>query len=206
MFDATTTQKNLNSIAGAGLVVDGHAGPKTFAALLHRAAQRSLNVATVAALSESLAERLDAQAINTPLRVRHLLAQAACETAGFTRLVESDGGDPHYFDRYEGVRMLGNTQPGDGARFKGRGLLDTTGRYNYGVLGRETGKDLVNHPELLEDPDKAVESACLFWARKGVNAAADAADIRRVTLLVNGGYNGLADRMTFYERLGVIQA
>ena len=200
MFDASTTQTNLNTVANAGLTVDGQAGAKTFLALLERAAGRvSPLMPTLAAL---LATKLEEHGINTPLRVRHFLAQACCETDHFNTLVEYGGAS--YFAKYDGRRDLGNIQPGDGPRFKGRGLLQTTGRANYSALAKATGLDCVNHPELLQDPTNAVEAACLFWVARGVNAAADAADIKRVTLLINGGYNGLSDRMSFYERLGVI--
>jgi len=202
MFDASTTQTNLNRVANAGLKVDGIAGPATFAALLARAGLR-----VVAPLDHdlgaSLAAKLDSYGINTPIRVRHFLAQTACETWAFTVLKER--GDAAYFQRYEGRRDLGNTQPGDGALYCGRGLLDTTGRYNYSLLADLTKLDCVNHPELLEEPDYAVLAACVFWQHRDVNALADANDIQGVTRAINGGLNGLADRMTYFERLGVLQ-
>lgn len=200
MFDAHATQRNLVA-KGYSLTVDGVAGPKTFAALLLRASQRAAaNVPLAPALGAELATQLDAAGINTQLRVRHFLAQAACETWGFTRMVELASGQA-----YEGRRDLGNTQPGDGALYKGRGLLDTTGRYNYETLERLTGIDCVNHPELLEQPHQAVQAAISYWMFKSVNVAADANDIHRVTFLVNGGYNGIADRQIYFDRLGVIQ-
>ena len=204
MFDGRSTQRNLVT-AGFDVKVDGVLGALSFAALLVCASARPpWKVPSAPAIGAALATGLETAQINSPLRLRHFLAQAACETFGFTRLVESDGGDPNYFARYEGMKALGNTEPGDGARFKGRGLLDTTGRWNYGELARETGLDCVNHPELLELPADAVEAATLFWQKRGCNAAADANDIRRVTFLVNGGYNGLQDRQTYFGRLGVI--
>ena len=207
MFDAHNTQLALNHVANAGLVVDGELGPATLAALLRHASQRPLSqLALVPAIAAAMATGLEVDDINTPLRLRHFLAQTACETAGFTRLVESDGGDPNYFKRYEGNRNLGNTLPGDGAKFKGRGLLDTTGRWNYGELAKLTGLDCVVHPELLEEPENAMLAAGCFWVERKCNEAADASDIKLVTIRVNGGTNGLADRMTYFGRLGVIQA
>jgi len=153
-----------------------------------------------------LSATLPTAEIDTPLRVRHFLAQAACETAAFSRLKESDGGNPHYFDRYEGNVNLGNTQEGDGARFCGRGLLDTTGRWNYTHLAKLTGLDCVNHPELLERPATAVVAAVKYWASRNCNAAADTNDIETVTREIDGGLNGLPDRQIFFKRLGVIQA
>lgn len=202
MFDAAVTQANLNRVANAGLTVDGMAGPATFGALLARAGLRA-SVPLDHDLGVALVAHLDAYDINTPLRLRHFLAQAACETWAFTVLKER--GDANYFHRYEGRRDLGNIQPGDGARYCGRGLLDTTGRANYHALATLTGIDCENHPELLEDPDNAVRSACVYWHSRGVNALADLNDIRGVTQAVNGGLNGLVDRTTFFERLGVIQ-
>jgi putative chitinase len=202
MFDASATQANLNHVANAGLTVDGIAGPATFAALLARAGLNG-SIPLGHDLGVALVAHLDAYDINTSLRVRHFLAQAACETFAFTVLKER--GDAAYFQRYEGRRDLGNTQPGDGARFCGRGLLDTTGRYNYALLAGLTGLDCINHPELLEVPDNAVLAACIYWQHRNVNALADANDINGVTRAVNGGLNGLADRMTFFDRLGVLQ-
>lgn len=202
MFNATNTQKQLNAVANAGLATDGIAGPATFAALMKRAAGSLSPLAST--LAPILVAKLDAHGINTPLRVRGFLAQACAETDRFRTLVEY--GSASYFTRYDGRKDLGNLQPGDGARFKGRGLLQTTGRANYAALATATGLDCVNHPELLEDPANAVEAACRFWvSRPGLNAAADAADVKRTTLLINGGYNGLTDRQTFFNLLGVIQ-
>lgn len=201
MFDASATQRNLNA-HGAKLTVDGKLGPLTIAALLRRASQRA---GIVAGVAESLATRLPGSDISTPLRLRHFLAQCACETAGFTRLIESDGGDPHYFDRYEGRKVLGNTCPGDGAKFRGRGLLDTTGHWNYAHLAQLTGIDCIAHPELLAEPDFAVQAAIEFWDFEGCNVAADLDEIEQVTRMINGGLNGLADRKIYFERLGVLQ-
>lgn len=199
MFDAHVTQSALVA-KGYPLAVDGHAGPLTFAALLCRAELVMHATPLVTALGAELAVQLDAAGINTPLRVRHFLAQAACETAGFTRMREIASGAA-----YEGRVDLGNTHPGDGVKYPGRGLLDTTGRYNYTVLAGITGLDCVNHPELLEQPHNAVLAAVMYWNRHGVNTYADANDIRGVTHAVNGGYNGLDDRVTYFNRLGVIQ-
>ena len=200
MFDAHATQRNLNNVANAALLVDGQAGPATFAALMRVAAGGQAPLALQ--LAPVLARLLDAHGINTPLRVRHFLAQACCETDHFRTLTEYGGAS--YFKKYDGRAALGNTQPGDGARFKGRGLLQTTGRANYAALARAAGLDCVAHPELLEDPEHAVDAAVRFWEACRVNDAADADNLRAVTRLINGGLNGLADRQTFFNRLEVI--
>lgn len=100
---------------------------------------------------------------------------------------------------YEGRLDLGNTQPGDGVRFKGRGLIQLTGRLNYTKMMMALDVDCVEHPEILEAPDLATRSAGWFWKTHGLNQLADTGDQRRVTKRINGGYNGLHDRLTLYE-------
>ncbi len=101
---------------------------------------------------------------------------------------------------YEGRRDLGNTEPGDGERFKGRGLLQTTGRRNYMACGEALSLDLLNHPELLEEPLHACRSAAWFWHSHKLNDVADTSDFLKVVRLINGGFNGLADRIDLYDR------
>lgn len=133
--------------------------------------------------------------INTPERVAAFLAQLAHESGGFRYTQElASGAD------YEGRSDLGNTQPGDGVRFKGRGLIQLTGRANYERCGQGIGLDLINHPELLEQPPHATESAAWFWESHGLNDLADRGDQRAICRRINGGYNGLAERLAFYER------
>ncbi len=73
---------------------------------------------------------------------------------------------------YEGRKNLGNTQPGDGVRFKGIGLIQITGRANYEKASKALGQDFINHPELLEQPEWAVKSACWWWSNAGLNQVA----------------------------------
>lgn len=205
MFNARNTQLALKTKGYYSGAVDGDLGPKTLAALMAIAGlHRPEMVPLAAPLGEYLDTGLDKAEINTPIRLAHFLAQTACETAAFTRLKENDGGDPHYFDRYEGNKTLGNTQPGDGSRFCGRGLLDTTGRWNYQHLHDISGIDCVNHPEILQQPMYASQSALAYWSSRSINKAADANDIDRVTMLVNGGLNGLSDRKIFLGRLNSV--
>ena len=93
-----------------------------------------------------------------------------------------------------GRDQLGNTQTGDGWRFRGRGAKQTTGRTNYARVKALTGIDVITNPALLEDPDKGMRAACLFWTDKRCNDFADADDIEALTRAVNGGINGLTDR------------
>lgn len=110
---------------------------------------------------------------------------------------------------YEGRRDLGNTQPGDGKRYKGRGPIQLTGRANYRIFGGLLGLDLINNPKLAAVPEHGFRIAGLFWQRKGLNELADklALDggpgdyqiVRQITRKINGGYNGLADRWNYYK-------
>lgn len=96
---------------------------------------------------------------------------------------------------------LGNVAPGDGYAFRGRGYLQITGRYNYARFGEIIGKPLEDHPHLAGNFETALEIAAAYWSARGVNAACDAADIERVTKLVNGGRQGLRHREREFARL-----
>lgn len=127
--------------------------------------------------------------INSDLRVCHFFAQASVETDWFKTLEEYASGR-----EYEWRSDLGNTQPGDGVKYKGRGIFQTTGRSNYEMTGKKMGLDLINKPELLLEPRNAVISALIYWQSRKMNALADADDIYAATRAVNGGYNGLNER------------
>jgi putative chitinase len=102
--------------------------------------------------------------------------------------------------KYEGRADLGNTAAGDGFKYRGRGLIQVTGRANYAACGEALGVDLINHPELLEQPQYACMSAAWFWATKGLNTLADAGDFERITRRINGGLNGQDDRLTLWAK------
>ncbi len=93
----------------------------------------------------------------------------------------------------------GDVASGDGWRYRGRGAIQITGKYNYDKCGRALGVDLVAHPELLADPMQACRSAAWFWARNGLNALADEEDVVGITRRVNGGLLGLDERMAYYH-------
>jgi putative chitinase len=99
---------------------------------------------------------------------------------------------------YEGRKDLGNTSLGDGVRYKGRGLLQITGKHNYTLCGLALDLPLLEKPELLEQPENAALSAGWFWYNKNLNSFCD--DFRKVTRKINGGLNGLADRLKLFER------
>jgi putative chitinase len=132
--------------------------------------------------------------INTGLRISHFMAQCAHECDNFRTMQEYASGDA-----YEGRVALGNTQPGDGRRYKGRGIIQLTGRANYRTYGAALGLDLENNPELAAIPENAVKIACEYWKRttragRTMNQLADADDINTITRRINGGLNGLTDR------------
>jgi putative chitinase len=94
---------------------------------------------------------------------------------------------------------LGNTQEGDGWRFRGRGLKQLTGRNNYTAFGKTVGMTAEQAAEYVATPKGAIESACWFWNERKLNAVADAGDIVKMTKIINGGDIGLADRKQRWE-------
>jgi putative chitinase len=102
--------------------------------------------------------------------------------------------------RYEGRADLGNTQPGDGYRFRGRGPIQITGRANYKKYGDLLGVDLVGNPDLAAKSEYAFRIAALYWDTHNCNELADVGDFQAITRAINGGYKGLADRRKYYER------
>lgn len=134
--------------------------------------------------------------INTPLRIAHFTAQMAYESVGFSRLLEPESQGRNY----EGREDLGNDQPGDGVRFRGRGIIQLTGRDNYRRYGPRIGCDLEESPERAAEPSFALMIACLYWQDKGLNALADADDINGITRRINGGLNGIKDRRIYLDR------
>lgn len=88
----------------------------------------------------------------------------------------------------------GNEASGDGWRYRGRGYLQVTGRYNYLQVGTTLQVDLISDPAKLEQPHYAAASAALYWYRNSLNELADAGDFEKITKVINGGLNGLPDR------------
>lgn len=148
--------------------------------------------------------------ITTPIRIAPFIAQVAHESVGFNYCKEIASGAA-----YEGRRDLGNTQTGDGVKFKGRGLIQITGRSNYRAVSKAFFGDerLLTQPEILEQPQYALQSACWYWKDRGLNFYADQSEAWRkvwkgkqydkfqwITIKINGGLNGYADRLRYYER------
>lgn len=141
---------------------------------------------------------MDLRSINTPLRRAHFLAQLGHESGSFKYTEEIASGSA-----YEGRIDLGNTTDGDGERFKGRGLIQLTGRANYKAYGESISQDLTaagNWTKVATDPSLAVDVAGWFWEANDLNALADSDDVKKVTKRINGGYNGLPDRKAYLKR------
>lgn len=143
----------------------------------------------IGAVGGILRPTLDGFAIDTPLRIAHFLAQTCEESAGFRTTVEFASGD-----EYEWRKDLGNTEPGDGRRYKGRGFIQLTGRANYVQYGKLLGLDLVGNPDLAADPTTSLSIACKYWEVHDLNALADQDDVVTITRRINGGLNGLSER------------
>ena len=101
---------------------------------------------------------------------------------------------------YEFRKELGNTSAGDGVKYKGRGFLQITGKFNYQKISKSLGIDFVNKPELLCLPAYCVESACWMWVNMGLNILADNQEFKTITRRINGGLNGYAHRLSFYNK------
>ena len=132
--------------------------------------------------------------INNRLRICAFISQIAHESGSLNYTKEIASGAA-----YEGRKDLGNINEGDGVKFKGRGLIQVTGLANYNIVGKALGLDLFTHPELLEKPLNAAMSAAWWWHNKGLNAWADKGDMIKITKIINGGTNGLKDRLDFYN-------
>ena len=132
-------------------------------------------------------------------RMAAFIAQIGRES-GQLKYVKEIWGPTKAQVKYEGRADLGNTMAGDGSKYRGRGLIQITGRANYTECSEALGLDLVNHPELLEKPQHACMSAAWFWSSRGLNTLADAGKFDSITRRINGGQNGAVDRRALYAR------
>lgn len=155
----------------------------------------------IAGFAEMLPDLLQRFAVTSALRIEHLLSQVAHECDGFCTLEEYASGAA-----YEGRKDLGNTEPGDGKRFKGRCPLQLTGRDNYRKFTAWLRSfipdcpDFVAQPELVARFPWAAWGVFYYWASRGLNAIADADDLVLLTKRINGGTNGLADRRAYLTK------
>jgi putative chitinase len=178
----------------------------------HLAAIAGKSTSLMPALADWINKICPAYEIDQPHEYAHFLAQACHETDRFRTLEEYASGNA-----YEGRKDLGNTHKGDGPRYKGRGIFQTTGRANYLQLGVKKGNEslFIDAPELLEQPEYAVWSACEFWAVRHLNDAANEPDsailkkkyggkihgvspVEFISISINGGLNGIEERKKFY--------
>lgn len=170
------------------------------------------SVDRAAQFSEALSAACEAYQITTPARLAAFLAQISHESGALRYTSELWGPTPEQ-QRYEGRADLGNVQPGDGVRFKGRGLIQTTGRYNYGRttlwlrVHAPHAPDFVLNPEALELPGWAAWSAAAYWYHNKLNALADAGEFTKIGRAINRGNpnsskpaNGEEDRLARWER------
>lgn len=151
-----------------------------------------------------LNEYLPKYGIDTAVEVASFLSQVLHESGGF-RWMKEIWGPSKAQKGYEGRTDLGNTEPGDGKKFAGRGPLQITGRENFTKMSMEMFGDLrlLETPELLSTPIYGVWSACIFWKWKNMDAVDDDNSIAVETKRTNGGYNGLDDRQRYFDRCKV---
>ena len=174
MLDARRLQGRL------GVPADGIIGAGTLTALFAK-----MGAAPAIAAELGLAANVHFRTygiLDTGLRLAHFMGQCGHESGGFRYMEEIASGAA-----YEGRADLGNTQPGDGRRYKGRGPIQTTGRDNYRREGRALGIDLERNPHLLSIPSLGLLASARFWSRMGLNAYADQDDGAACSRGVNRG-------------------
>lgn len=164
----------------------------------HCSGDKAIKQAAIIAATGPILEQVLAKyemTLDTPVRIAHFIGQTMEEAAGYCTLREFASGR-----EYEGRHDLGNTQPGDGVRYAGRSPLQLTGRANYDRVGKELGLPLVDHPEMAEQMPYALEISCAYWRDHRINALADLDDIEHVTRAINGGWNGIAQRISYTDK------
>ncbi|MDZ4365165.1 hypothetical protein [Brevundimonas sp.] len=229
-MSVTTLQNNLKSRGFDPGIIDGALGTNTYQALAAYVSEGKAPAGT----GGLLALHLRGGGVTTRLRLIHFFAQishesgfrpvaeslnysveglrttfsrtrislAQCQALGRIpgRPADQVGIANAVYGGTWGANNLGNTQAGDGWRFRGRGLIQLTGRTNY----RRTAPEYEVNPDLVLTPAGSIKAAVDFWRTRGLNPAADADDLERVTRLINGGLNGLAHRRTLTDRIKAI--
>jgi putative chitinase len=190
--------------------------------------KENLLAVTTPAMADKWLDALNATAtqfdINTPDRIAGFLSQVAHESAGFTATSENLNYSAESLCRVWPSRFNadncqeyarnpekiankaycdrmgnGDEASGDGWKYRGKGLIQLTGKDNYTRFAADTGVDAVENPELLAQPEMAALSAGWFWSTNGLNALADSKDVVAMTKRINGGTHGLADRQSKYS-------
>jgi predicted chitinase len=214
------TEKSLKQFqARHGVPATGFYGPLTRAAFAKLDAKPLLNPTqggvSLAQLKAIMTHLSTARAEQCLPHLNRAMQEAAITTrkrrAAFLAQLAHESGELRYFEElasgeaYEGRRDLGNTQKGDGRRYKGRGPIQLTGRNNYRAAGKALGIDLENNPARAAAVDVGFRTAGWFWTNRKLNGYADQGNFREITRRINGGYNGLAQRQAFYNHaLGVL--
>jgi len=172
-----------------------------------------------------LIETLDQYEINNPNRVENFLAQLAHESHGFKYTVENLNYSARrlrqifrkYFTYEESLEFQrkperianrvyagrmgnGDEASGEGYKYRGRGLIQLTGKYNYQQLSKATGIDFIKSPDKLKEPKYSLLAAAWYWNSRKLNGYADNIDVRAITRRINGGYNGLNDRINWLRK------
>lgn len=132
---------------------------------------------------------------------RHSAAVTAAEAARLANHPEAIAERVYGLGNPRKARELGNTEPGDGFRYRGNGVLQTTGRGNHRRVGAACGIDFEANPDLVTAPEHALKPALHEWSRSNLNSFADKNDIRTITLRINGGLNGLREREAWFDKL-----
>jgi predicted chitinase len=157
-----------------------------------------LTSANLALYSQSLSEACTQFGITDPVVLAIYLAQTAHETGGYIWLTELASGA-----EYNGRKDLGNTQPNDGVTFKGRGMIQITGRFNYEAVGKALGYDFVSNPSALAEPKWAALSAAWWWSNHNLTKVAKSGTLeafQACTKVINGGLNGEEDREMYWGK------
>ena len=157
---------------------------------------RKVEWETIEELALSLNATFEMFKIDSPLRICHFLGQVMHESGCFRYNEEIWGNTPAQ-KTYEGRKSLGNTEKGDGYRFRGRGYIQLTGRANYQRFAKDSGIDVISKPDIVSQPPLNMMSAGWYWDKRKLNKFADKDDLRGITYRVNGGYNGYADRFKY---------
>lgn len=156
---------------------------------------REAQITKLAQWVEPLNKTLEEFDINTPRRIQMFLAQVGHESGQLRYMEEIASGEA-----YEGRKDLGNTTPGDGKKYKGRGLIQVTGKKNYTLASLALDLPLLEHPELLAEPENAARSAGWYWDNNNLNSLCDLGLFEQLTKRINGGLNGYADRYKLLQR------
>jgi putative chitinase len=159
------------------------------------------SVAQLEKITDALNQTLIKYEINTPKRICHFLAQVIHESGTFRYTVELWGPTPAQ-KRYDTRVDLGNTPAldNDGFKYRGRGWIQVTGKFNYQLASKEFGYDFVKDPDKLSHFPFAALTAGWFWKKKKLNTLADGDQITNITKVINGGFNGLDDRKLWWAK------